>query len=194
MPGATDRWVYPERTGRLEGGDADGDGDRRDTEDGDDEHHPPGSPALQGDRPPRRGERAELAEQVTRVSLQERTQLGRARHPAGGGERLSEFIGREVVERAAVHPRRVRAYGKNQHHVAEVDRLSPWRGTDLGEEDVDQQQLPAADHEVPRLDVAVRDAGIPELPDEQQPPVDDFVIDLGLADLDGTGEELGDEQ
>ncbi len=60
--------------------------------------------------------------------------------------------------------------------------------------DVDQQQLPVADHEVPRLDVAVRDAGVPQLPDQQQPLVDDVVVDLRLADFDGTGEELGDEQ
>jgi len=50
------------------------------------------------------------------------------------------------------------------------------------------------DHEVPRLDVPVRDTGIPQLPDEQQPLVDDVVIDARGADLDCAGEELGDEE
>jgi hypothetical protein len=50
------------------------------------------------------------------------------------------------------------------------------------------------DHEVARLDVAVGDPGVPQLADQRQPLVDDRVIDLGLADFGGAGEELGDEQ
>ena len=50
------------------------------------------------------------------------------------------------------------------------------------------------DEEVGGLDVAMGDAGVPELTQEGQPFVDDLVVDLGVADLLGTVEELGDEQ
>ena len=158
------------------------------------ERDPPGSPALQRDRRPRRRQRPELAEQVTRVPPHGRAQLGRAGHPAGRGEGLGQLIGREVGQRASVHPLRAGPDGQHQHHVAQIDRLPPGRRADLGEGYVDQQQLAVADHEVPGLDVAVRDARIPQLPDQQQSLVDDAVVHLGLADLDRPGEELGDEQ
>jgi len=40
----------------------------------------------------------------------------------------------------------------------------------------------------------VGDPGVPQPADQRQPLVDDRVIDRGLADLDGAGEELGDQQ
>ena len=49
------------------------------------------------------------------------------------------------------------------------------------------------DHQVPRLDVPVREPGVPQLPDQQQPLVDHVVVDHGLADLDRALEELRDE-
>src|SRR5262249_14803491 len=48
--------------------------------------------------------------------------------------------------------------------------------------------------QVARLDVAMSDPGVPQLADQQQPLVDHTVADVGLADFDGAGEELGDEQ
>ena len=106
----------------------------------------------------------------------------------------AQFGWGEVAQRPLVHPVRVAADGQDQHHVAEVDRLPPRRRADLGEPGVDQQQFAVADHEVPRLDVAVRDARVPQLPDQPQPLVDHFVADVGVADLDGALEELGDDQ
>ena len=54
--------------------------------------------------------------------------------------------------------------------------------------------MAVADEQVGRLDVAVGQAGVPQLADEQQAVVDDAVVDLGLAELGGVGDELGDEQ
>ena len=48
------------------------------------------------------GEGTEFAEQVTRVPLHERAQLGRAGHPAGGGEGLRQLVRCEVAQRPAV--------------------------------------------------------------------------------------------
>ena len=81
------------------------------------------------------------AEQVARIPFHERAQLGRARHPPGGGEGLRQLIGGEVIERAAVDPLGVGTHRQHQHHVAQVDRLPPWRRADLDEGDVDQQQF-----------------------------------------------------
>ena len=53
---------------------------------------------------------------------------------------------------------------------------------------------PSVDHQVGRLDVAVGEAGVPQPADERQALVDDVVVDLGVADLLGAVEELGDEQ
>ena len=47
--------------------------------------------------------------------------------------------------------------------------------------------------QVGRLDVAMGDAGVPQLADQREALVDDLVVDLGVADLDGAVEELGDE-
>jgi hypothetical protein len=140
----------------------------------------------------RRSQGAERAQQVARVPLHERAQLCRAGHPAGGGERLAELVRGEVAQRPLVHPVRVAADGQHQHHVAEVDGLPPGRRADLGESGVDQQQLTVAHHEVARLDVAVRDPRVPQPPDHAQPLVDHPVADIGLADLNRAGEELGD--
>ena len=176
-----------ERAGADEDGD-DGGGENREGQ-----AHPPDAPALQRDRLPGRSQGAERAQQVARVPLHGRAQLGRARHPAGGGERLGELGRGEVVQRPPVHPFRVGAHREHQHHVAEVDRLPPRRGPDLDEHDVDQQQFPPAHHEVSRLDVPVRDPRVPELADQQQALVDHVVVDVGVAQLDRAGEELGDD-
>ena len=52
---------------------------------------------------------------------------------------------------------------------------------------------PRADHQVARFDVAVGDPGVPHGADQQQPLVGHRVVDVGLADLDGAGMELGDQ-
>jgi hypothetical protein len=84
---------------------------------GDDGEHrgrqgdPPDVPALQHDRRALRGQGAEFAEQVPRVPFHEGAQLGRAGHPAGGGERLAELGRAEVAQRPLVHPVRVTADG-----------------------------------------------------------------------------------
>ena len=53
---------------------------------------------------------------------------------------------------------------------------------------------PSLDQQVGRLDVAVGEPGVPQPADSGQALVDDLVVDLGVADLDGAVEELGDEQ
>ena len=76
-------------------------------------------------------------------------------------------------------------------------RSTAWRqgvGAELNEGDVDQQQPAVADQQVGRLDVAVGQPGVPQLADDAQPVVDHLVVDLGLAQLGGAGEELGDQQ
>ena len=55
-------------------------------------------------------------------------------------------------------------------------------------------EVAVVDEQVGRLDVAVGEPGVPEPADERQALVDDLVVDLGVADLDGAVEELGDEQ
>jgi len=46
--------------------------------------------------------------------------------PRGGGECFSELGFGEVRQRPPVDPLRVGAHGQDEHHVAEIDRLSPW--------------------------------------------------------------------
>ena len=170
-------------------GDRDDDGEHRRGQ-----AHPPGAPALQHDRLSLRGERAELGEQVPGIAFHEGAQLRRAGDPAGGGEGLGELGLGEIVQRLPVHPRGVGADRQDQHHVAQVDGLPPGRGADLGEGHVDQQQLPAADHQVAGLDVAVGDPRVPQRADQPQSLADHLVVDVGVADFRGAVEELGDQQ
>jgi len=51
-----------------------------------------------------------------------------------------------------------------------------------------------ANQQVGRLDVAVGQAGLPQPPDDSQAVVNDALVDLGLAQLGGAVEELGDQQ
>ena len=53
---------------------------------------------------------------------------------------------------------------------------------------------PIDDEQVRRLEVAVRQARVPELADEVQPLVDEVVVHLGVPQGVRAGEELGDEQ
>ena len=152
------------------------------------------APALQRDRLALRGQAAELGDEIATVLLEHRPQLRRAGDAAGGGEGLGDLVGGEVGEGPLVDAFGVRADGEDEHHVGEVDGLPPRRRADLGEGDVDEVQVPVLDEQVGRLDVPVGDAGVPELADEGQAFVDDLVVDLGVADLLGAVEELGDEQ
>ena len=179
--------------GGEEGVAPDHDGHRGHDEHARGQEDPPGTPALQHDRPPFGSELPELAEHVAGVSFHEGAELRRARHAAGSGERLGELGRGEVAQRPLVDPLRIRAHREHQHHVAQVDRLPPRRGSYLDEEHVDQQQLPVADHEIARLDVPVRDPRVPHGADKLQPLVDHAVVDVGFADLHGAMEELGDQ-
>ena len=68
-------------------------------------------------------------------------------------------------------------------------------GPHLGEGGVDELDLAVEHHQVGRLDVAVRDAGLPQPAHDQQALVDHRLVHLGLADLDSAPvEELGDQQ
>jgi hypothetical protein len=100
----------------------------------------------------------------------------------------------EIAQRPPVYPGGVGADREDQHHVAQVDCLPPGRRADLGEGHVDQQQLPVADHQVARLDVAVGDPRVPQRADQLQPLVDHLVVDVGAADFHRAVEELGDQQ
>jgi hypothetical protein len=93
-----------------------------------------------------------------------------------------------------VHALGAGAQGQAQHHVGQVDPLAPGGRADLGEEHVDQQHAAVADQQVGRLDVAVGQPGRPQPPDDGEAVVDHPVVDLGLAELDGLDEELGDQQ
>ena len=55
-------------------------------------------------------------------------------------------------------------------------------------------EVPVPDHQIGRLDVAVGEAVVPHTTHQCQALVDDRIVDLGLADLDGAIEELGDQQ
>ena len=50
-----------------------------------------------------------------------------------------------------------------------------------------------AHHQVGRLDVAVGETGVPQDADDVKSLVDQPVVDVGVAELDGVVEELGDE-
>src|SRR6185312_3757043 len=68
---------------------------------------PPGTPALQHDRPPFGSELPELAEHVAGVSFHEGAELRRARHTAGGCERLTELGRGELAQGTLVDTLRV---------------------------------------------------------------------------------------
>ena len=71
--------------------------------------------------------------------------------------------GVKYVSARSVDALGVGAHGEDEHHVGEVDRLPPRRRPHLRERDVDQHELAVADEQVGRLDVAVGEAGVPEL-------------------------------
>ena len=125
--------------------------------------------------------------------LEDRSQLRRAGDAACCGERLGDLVRAEVRQRSVVDARSVGAHSEDEHHVGEVDRLTPGRRTDLREGDVDHHQVAVDDEQVRRLDVTVGEPGIPESPHERQALVDDLIVDLGVADLLGAVHELGDE-
>jgi hypothetical protein len=76
----------------------------------------------------------------------------------------------------------------------QVHGLAPGTGSGLDKGDVDQQHVPVADQQVGRLDVAVGQPGVPQPPDDPKAVVDHGLVDLGLAQLHGAVEELGDQQ
>ena len=94
----------------------------------------------------------------------------------------------------SVHALGVGAHGEDEHHVGEVDGLPPRRRADLREGHVDEHDVAVLDQQVGRLDVAVSQPAVPEPADHGQALVDHAVVDLGVADLLGAVEELGDEQ
>ena len=111
----------------------------------------------------------------------------------GTRECLRDLVGREHRGRAFVDAIGIGLQCQGEHHVGQVDGLAPRGGADLQPGDVDQLQVPALDEQVGGLDVAVGDADVPELSDQLQALVDDRVVDLGIAEVLGVLEELGDE-
>ena len=132
--------------------------------------------------------------EVASLRLEHAPQLGGQGQPAGGGEPLGDLLHRELNQGPLVHSFGARAQGQTQHHVGQIDGLAPGAGPGLDEGDIDQQHAAVADQEVGRLDVAVGQAGVPQLSDDAQAVVDDLGVDLGLAELGGTVEELRDQQ
>ena len=135
-------------------------------------------------------EGAELAQKVPPVRFHERAKLGWARDSTGRSERFSYLLGAEVFERLVVDALGVGSNGKNEHHVRQVDGLAPGRRPHLRERGIDEEQLAIAHHEVPGLDVAMGNAGVPELPEHIEALIDDLVVDDRFSDLDGALEEL----
>ena len=76
----------------------------------------------------------------------------------------------------------------------EVDRLPPRRGPHLQPGHVDHLQVPVDDEEVGRLDVPVRETGVPHLAHQLKPVVDDLVGYLGMSERLGPLEERGRQQ
>ncbi len=110
--------------------------------------------------------------------------------PARRSERFGDLLGREELEGTLVHRVGIRAESQHHHHVREVDGLSPRRGPDLDEEDIDHLQSLIPHHQVGRLDVAVGEPVVPHVADEPESLIDDGRLDVGFADLDRSVEEL----
>ena len=89
---------------------------------------------------------------------------------------------------------RVAAQGQTEHHVGQIHGLAPGARVGLDEGDVDQQHAAVADQQVGRLDVAVGQPRIPQPADDAKAVVDHALVDLGVAELGGVVEELGDQQ
>ena len=86
-------------------------------------------------------ELAEVREEVAAVFLHRGPQLRRARDAACGRERLGDLVGSEEPKRSLVYPFGVGANGQDEHHVRQVDGLTPRRRTNLRERNVDDQHL-----------------------------------------------------
>ena len=142
---------------------------------------------------PRRRQLFEPLEQRAFIGLQPRLELRRDRETHGARERFRDLVGREDADRARVHLIRVRLERQRQHHVREVHRLTPRRRPDLQARHVDQLEMAVLHQEVGRLDVAVRDAQVPEPSDQHHPLVDHDLVDVGVAQRLRVLEELGDE-
>src|SRR4029077_12673032 len=143
---------------------------------------------------PGREQVEELGVEVTTLFAQHPTQLGRQGEPAGGGEGLADLGCAELTGGPLVDPWRIGPQRQAQHHVGQVDGLAPRARADLGEGDVDQQDVTVTYEQVGRLDVAVGQPCVPQLADHRQTVVDDRVVDVGFAELNGAVEELGDQQ
>ena len=157
--------------------------------------YPAHAPALNPDwRWPAGQEPQELVVQFAAAHPDGVPQLGRQCEAAGGSERLRDLRHGEELQRPLVDNLGAAAQRQAQHHVAQVDRLAPRCRAHLGEGDVDQQQAAVTDQQVGRLDVAVGQSSVPHLANDQQPVVDDLLVDRGVAQLRRPGEELGDQQ
>jgi hypothetical protein len=140
-------------------------------------------PSLDRDPAARRCELRELFRQAPLVAHHHRPKLVGDRDPAGGRERLGDVLRRESAQRSLVHAGRVGSQGQHHHHVREVHRLSPGRRTQLAEERVDQVYAALANEHVCRLDVAVRDARVPQSPHHVDRSRHDRLVDRGREDL-----------
>jgi hypothetical protein len=132
--------------------------------------------------------------QVPALGPQHVAELGRQGQAAGGRKPLGDLLDRELPQGPLVDLLGAGPQGQAQHHVGQVDGLPPGARPGLDEGHVDHQQAAVTDQQVGRLDVAVGQAGVPQLADDAEAVVDHLVVDLGLTKLGGAGEELGDQQ
>ena len=130
----------------------------------------------------------------SRPCAQHAAQLRGQREPAGRGEALADLLHAELAQRPPVDLLGAGVQRQAQHHVGQVDRLPPGAGACLREGHVNQQHVTVADQQVARLDVAVRQPGVPQLANDPQAVVDDAVVDFGVAELYRAIEELGHQQ
>ncbi len=126
-------------------------------------------------------------------ALQLRRQLRRDREPHRAGEPLGDLVGREDRRRSRVHPVRVGAQREAEHHVRQVDGLAPRRRPHLQSRDVHELQVATDDQEVRRLQIAMGEPRVPEMPNEFESSVDHGVIHVGVAEVPASLEELRDE-
>ena len=111
----------------------------------------------------------ELGDEVPTVPLHHDPQLGGTGDSAGVAKASAISSGVNSQTARSARPWRVGPHGHDQHHVGQVDGLSPRRGADLHERQVDDQQLAVAHQQVGGLDVAMGEARVPQPADQQEP-------------------------
>ena len=140
-------------------------------------------------------ERAELREQVAAVLLHHRAELRRAGDATRRGECLPDLVGGEVPQRTCSYTRS--ASVRTARTSIMLARSTAWRHGDgrtcMNATSI-RNTLPSCTSRFAGLMSRCASPAVPQLADQQQPFVDDVVVDVGVADLLRAVEELGDEQ